>query len=183
MFFSSIPLDPNSDEESPGGPPIRRGWQCHQCCPLAIEWDCDWGSGGDPGGDQEGPGVQGRHERLRWVPLSSSPCGRHLCRGPTAGLPGFLLRKPVALLSCRWSKRLSLGSDLRVTGTESWDEGQGRSQEQYHVVRVWGPESEKERDWHSRGTSPNFLPGVGQSLSLTLHFMRLHIRVFHFFLF
>lgn len=160
MFFSPIPLDSNSDEESPGGPSIRRGQQFHQRCPLAVEWDCDRGSRGDPGGHQEGPGVQGRHECLRWVPLSSSPCRRHLCQGHVAGLPGsaapghpgFLLRKPVALLSCRWSNWLSLGSDLRVTGIEL-RQGQGRRQEQYHVG-VWGLESEEEKGLTLMGHFP-----------------------------
>lgn len=65
MFLPPTPLDSNSDEEGSGGPPIRRGQQRHRRRPLAVERDCDRGSGGDPGGYQEGPGVQGWHECLR----------------------------------------------------------------------------------------------------------------------
>lgn len=40
----------------------------------------------------------------------------------------------------------------------------------------WG----KTQDKHALDTIPDFLRGVGKSLSLTLHFMQLHIQFFHF---
>lgn len=79
MCFFPTPLDSNSNQESPGGPSVRRGGQCHQLRCVPVDRDCNRGTRGNEGGCQEGPGVQGRHECPRYATWSSSLWERHPC--------------------------------------------------------------------------------------------------------
>lgn len=85
----------------------------------------------------------------------------------------------MTLLSARWSRR-EVGGPLGLRA-----EGLGRGRWAAAVPgggmmsrgQGWG----KRQDKHTLDSIPDFLPGVGKSLSLTLHFMKLHIQFFHFF--